>query len=256
MILKYEIFEEKFVHYFKSYDIEYTGEIIKNFFGFYQRVITENEKYNLTSITDIDEAIVKHFVDSVIVLKCFEIPYGAKIIDIGTGAGFPGLPLYIMRNDLNITFLDSSAKKIKFIEDTVGLLEFETGGSLDFVCGRAEDIAKDKNFRGTYDFAVSRAVAKLNVLCELAAPLICKGGYYIAYKGKSAENELTEAHNALKILNLQVTELKKFEIINIKNEAEEIKQEENKRVLIKIKKIKETMPKYPRNFAKIIKNPL
>lgn len=260
--VNYEIFKEKFEYYFKNYNIKYTERITEDFYIFYQRIITENQKYNLTSITDIDGVIAKHFVDSVIVLNYFDIHCGAKVIDIGTGAGFPGLPLYIMRNDLNITFLDSSAKKIKFIEDTFALIKSEhinsdKIGRLNFICGRAEDTAKSENFRAKYDFAVSRAVARLNILCELAAPLICKDGYYISYKGKNVETEIEEAKNAIDILGLDIAEIQKFNIItNAATETPSEISEENKRVLIKIKKIKNTMPIYPRNFAKITKNPL
>ena len=244
----YETFEKKFADYFEKYNIKYTDGIIKSFFIFYERLITENRKYNLTSITHTDEVIVKHFIDSVVILNYVDIPCSAKIIDIGTGAGFPGLPLYIMRNDIDITFLDSSAKKIKFIENTAKLMNLS---GLNFICGRAEDIAKGEN-RAAYDFAVSRAVAKLNILCELAAPLVRKGGYYIAYKGKNAEAEITEAANAIKILGLEIAAIHKF---NIETTEDNI-TEENKRALIIIKKIKNTVSIYPRNYAEIIKNPL
>ena len=247
---EYNIFKERFEYYFKNYNIDYTDEITKNFYKYYQRLITENQKYNLTSITDTDEVIVKHFIDSVIVLKYFDIPVGAKIIDIGTGAGFPGLPLYIMRSDLNITFLESSAKKIKFTEDTVISIYNGPDSKLNFICGRVEDTARDNNYRSAYDFAVSRAVAKLNILCELAAPLICIGGYYIAYKGRNAEAEISEANSAMKILGLDIAKTQKF---NISCETESA---ENQRVLIKIKKIKQTHQIYPRSYAKIIKSPL
>jgi 16S rRNA (guanine527-N7)-methyltransferase len=242
--INYEIFEEKLIYHFENYNIECNAEAAKNFYGFYRRVITENQKYNLTSVTDADEFILKHFADSVMPLKYFGIFSGAKIIDIGTGAGFPALPMYIVRRDLNITFLDSSAKKINFIKDAVSAVSPAGGGKAEFICGRAEDTAKAADFRAAHDFAVSRAVARLNILCELAAPLIRTGGSFISYKSKNAEAEISEAKNAVKILGLEIAGIQKFNI----GDAE--------RVLINIKKIKDTDSIYPRSFGKIIKKPL
>jgi len=224
--------------YFDKYNIKYDEKIIKNFHDFTQYLLSENAKYNLTSITDIDEIIVKHYIDSIMVLKYFDIPENANIIDIGSGAGFPGMPLAIMRPDLNITFLDSSNKKIKFIEKFVG------AGIHNLYCGRAEYFGNNENIRESYDYAVSRAVARLNILCELATPFINPGGYFIAYKSKAAYEEIIEAENALKILDLEIEKIIEFDL------------EGDKRVLIKIKKLKKTSPKYPRNFANITKNPL
>ena len=111
----YKIFEKKFAYYFKIYDIDFDDRIIKDFYLFTDYLLSENEKYNLTSIKNTDDIIVKHYIDSVMILKYFDIPENSKIIDIGTGAGFPALPIYIMRKDLKITFLDSSSKKINII---------------------------------------------------------------------------------------------------------------------------------------------
>ena len=240
----YKNFEEKFIFYFKKYDIDYTDKIIKDFYIMTEYLLSENKKYNLTSITDIDEIIVKHYIDSVIILKYFDIPRNSKIIDVGTGAGFPGLPLAIIRRDLNITFLDSSNKKINFIKNISQ--NFNTG-SFIFYCGRAENYSRESNVRETYDFAVSRAVAKLNVLCELVSGFINPGGYFIAYKSKNAQEEIIEAKNALKILDMEITETEEFNLSD---------NNDNKRILIKIKKLHKTSPKYPRNFSDITKNPL
>ena len=122
-MIDYETFEEKFIFSFKKHDIDFDEKIIKDFYIFTNYLLSENEKYNLTSITDIDEIIVKHYIDSVMILKYFDIPENSKIIDIGTGAGFPALPLFIMRPDLQITFLDSSNKKINFI---IAIKQFAT----------------------------------------------------------------------------------------------------------------------------------
>ena len=240
-MIDYKTFEEKFIFYFKEYDINFiglNGKIIKDFYRFTDYLLCENQKYNLTSITDIDGIIIKHYIDSVIILKYFDIPENSKIIDIGTGAGFPGLPLSIMRGDLKITFLDSSNKKINFIKNAAAQ-------AYDLYCGRAEDFGRDLKIRETYDFAVSRAVARLNILCELAAAFINPGGYFIAYKSRNAHEEITEAKNAMKMLDLIIEDVVEFDDIN-----------ENKRILIKIKKLNKTSLKYPRKFADITKNPL
>ena len=233
-------FTQKLAHYFNKYNINFTGETAEKFYLFTEYLISENEKYNLTSIKDIDEIIVKHYIDSVIILKYFNIPENSRIIDVGTGAGFPALPLHIMRNDLQITFLDSSNKKINFIKNSPAI----NTNNLKFLCGRAEDFGKDLNLRETYDFALSRAVAKLNILCELAAPFIKPDGYFIAYKSKNAKDEIRESKNALKTLGLEIADIIEFDL------------NENGRSLIKIKKTKKISSAYPRNFSEITKNPL
>jgi 16S rRNA (guanine527-N7)-methyltransferase len=246
--IKPEDFREKFIYYFEKYNIGFncSENMIGEFYRFTEYLLAENAKYNITSITDIDEVIVKHYIDSVIVLKYSGIPENAKIIDIGSGAGFPGVPLAIMRPDLNITFLDSSNKKIGFIRNARGESGEAAGGIYNFIAGRAEEAGRDVNRRESYDLAVSRAVARLNILCELAAPLIKPGGYFIAYKGRAANEEITEAANALKALDLEIESVIEFDL----------NAGHGKRVLIRIKKTKNTSSKYPRNFSNITKNPL
>ena len=244
--------------YFKEYGFDFDEEIIKDFCFFTDYLLSENEKYNLTSITVPDEIIIKHYIDSVIILKYFDIPENSRIIDIGTGAGFPALPLALIRKDLRITFLDSSNKKINFIKNALTNLNLNSDRDLDlsrfdFYCGRAEDLCGDIKIRESYDFALSRAVAKLNILCELSAAFISPGGFFIAYKGKNAYDEISSAKNALKILGLKIENITEF---NLSDKIDKIENSENKRVLVKIKKLKKTSPKYPRNFSDITKNPL
>jgi len=231
------MFEQKFTYYFEKYKLEYDERMVRKFNLFADYLMSENLKYNLTAIRDLDGVIVKHFIDSVIILNYLDFPADARIIDIGAGAGFPSVPVAILREDLKITCLDSSAKKINFIENAADLLDLK---NLDFFCGRAEDL----KVRGFYDFAVSRAVARLNILCELAAPVLKPGGIFCAYKSKSADEELDECKNAFKILGLEF-------INNIK-----FKLEDEERAFIIIKKICETPGKYPRNFSQISKSPL
>lgn len=259
--IDYKSFCEKFIYNFKNVGIDFDEKIMQDFYIFTNYLTAENKKYNLTAITDTEEIIIKHFIDSVIILKYFDIPKNSSLIDIGTGAGFPSVPLYIMRKDLKITFLDSSNKKINFIKKTLNKLGY--AGYADgknngnrFFCGRAEDAGKDLEFREKYDFALSRAVAKLNVLCELAAPLLKHGGYFIAYKSKNAEAEILESEKALKIFDLKITQTIEFNTPQISQVSTSTQIEENKRVLIKIEKTKKTSSKYPRNFSDITRNPL
>ncbi|MCL1858114.1 MAG: 16S rRNA (guanine(527)-N(7))-methyltransferase RsmG [Oscillospiraceae bacterium] len=281
-MVEYNIFKEKFIFYFNGYNINYNQKIIEDFYLFTEYLLAENKKYNLTSIIDIDEIIVKHYIDSVIILKYFDIPENSRIIDVGTGAGFPALPVYIMRRDLKIAFLDSSAKKINFIKNAAANVIKTNNAAFDFYCGRAEDFGKDINIREKYNFAVSRAVARLNILCELAAPFIIPGGFFIAYKSKNAEEEINEAKKAFEILDLSIENKIEFNLGNPPSNADAFatpfqkgafigdgicdnivdnknigeNKNENKRVLVKIKKLNKTSSKYPRNFSHITKNPL
>jgi len=242
-VIEYTEFKNKIIYYFQKYGIEYDGRIIDNFYKFTLFLLSENEKYNLTSICTPDEIITKHYIDSIIVLKYFNIQKNAKIIDIGTGAGFPGLPLYIMRGDLHLTFVDSIGKKISFVKSAVQ----KTNGDLKnfvFHAGRAEEYGKNPAVREKFDMAVFRAVAKLSVLCEISAPFVSSGKFMIAYKSKNAKNEIAEAQNALYLLDLKIAETIEFDLEN-----------EN-RTLIVIQKSNPTPMKYPRRFSEISKNPL
>jgi len=231
-------FEQKFIYYFGKYNLEFDERIINRFYLFADFLTRENEKYNLTAIRDLDGIIIKHFVDSAIILNYADLC--ENIIDIGAGAGFPSVPIAICteyKRDLKISCVDSSAKKINFVKNAAELLELK---NLDCFCGRAEDL----NSRERYNSAVSRAVARLNILCEFAAPVLKIGGIFCAYKSKSAYEELKECKNAFKILGLELSDYLKFEL-----ETEE-------RAFIIIKKISETPEKYPRNFSQITKIPL
>ena len=263
-MIDYENFKKIFMYYFNEYDIAFNEKIINDFYIFTEYLLSENKKYNLTSITDIDEIIVKHYIDSVIIFKYFEIPENSKIIDIGAGAGFPALPLSIMRKDLKITFLDSSHKKINFIKNAATGIIRDHSTQFDFHCGRAEDFGRDLSVRETYDLAVSRAVARLNILCEFAAPFIRPGGFFIAYKGKNTGDEIFASENAFKALDLGIEKTAEFNLGKPPSNAAAFATpfqkgalgENNKRVMIKIKKLKKTSTKYPRKFSDITKNPL
>lgn len=178
--------------------IAYTEQSIDHLITYYDMLVETNKVMNLTAITDAEEVARKHFLDSAVLLAAEKLPKGAKVIDVGTGAGFPGMVLKILRPDLEITLLDSLAKRIRFLEevaDRLGLRE-----RLTLVHGRAEDFAQKSDFRERYAYAVSRAVASLNTLSEYCLPFVKIGGKLAAYKGPNAEEELTLAQNAIEIL--------------------------------------------------------
>lgn len=168
-----------------------------------------NARFNLTAVTDRDEIIVKHFIDSLSAASY--VPVGANIIDIGSGAGFPAIPLKLVRPDINVTMLDSVGKKVNFLQHMIESLNL---GDIVAIHARAEDFIKEKGRRDGYDIAVARAVASLNTLLEYCLPYLKKGGKMIAYKGAECEEELKSAENALLILKSEIIEINKFVLPN------------------------------------------
>lgn len=211
-------------------------------FDKYAKLLVEwNEKINLTAITDPEGIVMKHFVDSLSVFSAVSIPEGAKSIDVGTGAGFPGIPMLIARPDLQITLLDSTNKKLNVIRDILQKLDLQC----EVLHMRAEEAGQNKKYREQYDFATARAVSNLRDLSEYCLPFVKKGGTFISMKSAKAEEEIAEGRNAIKILGGSIKEKKTFEI-----------DEAGERTIILIEKISSTPAKYPRPSAKIAKNPL
>lgn len=211
-------------------------------FDLYAKLLVEwNEKINLTAITDPDGIVLKHFVDSLSVFSAINIPEGAKSIDVGTGAGFPGIPMLIARPDLKITLLDSTNKKLNVIRDILEKLDLQC----EVLHTRAEEAGRNKTYREQYDFATARAVSNLRDLSEYCLPFVKKGGTFISMKSAKAEEEIAEGKNAIRILGGNIKEMKTFEI-----------DEAGERTIILIEKVSTTPPKYPRPSAKIAKNPL
>lgn len=211
-------------------------------FDLYAKLLVEwNEKINLTAITDPDGIVLKHFVDSLSVFSAINIPEGAKSIDVGTGAGFPGIPMLIARPDLKITLLDSTNKRLNVIRDILEKLDLQC----EVLHTRAEEAGQNKTYREQYDFATARAVSNLRDLSEYCLPFVKKGGTFISMKSAKAEEEIAEGKNAIRILGGNIKEKKTFEI-----------DEAGERTIILIKKVSTTPPKYPRPSAKIAKNPL
>ena len=224
-------------------NIEINEEVIQKLSIYKDLLLEWNEKMNLTAITDEYEIIVKHFVDC---LECSKaIKDEKKIIDVGTGAGFPGMVLAIYYPDSEFTLLDGLNKRLIFLQEVVDKLGLK---NVKIIHGRAEEIVRIDGLFNYYDASVSRAVANLPVLLEYVSPYVKVGGYSIVMKGDSVEEEVKLAQNALKTLNLKVDEKINYSYT--------INNEEYNRNILKIKKISDTPQKYPRNYGQIKKKPL
>lgn len=212
-------------------------------FETYARVLVEwNEKINLTAITEPKEMAVKHFIDSLTVLKAVDIKNNSSIIDVGTGAGFPSVPLKIVRDDIKLTLLDSLNKRINFLNQLCIELDIKA----ETIHSRAEDAGRNQSYRESFDISISRAVANLPSLCEYCIPFVKKGGSFIAMKGKDGLAELEAAKNAIKLLGGKAGD---------ENDYISLPDGE-KRIIFVIEKTKSTPDKYPRRGVKINKEPL
>lgn len=211
-------------------------------FDLYAKTIVEwNAKINLTAIIKPHEMVIKHFLDSLLTLKMVDLEKNATVIDVGTGAGFPSIPMKIVREDLQVTLLDSLNKKVTFLKEASIVLK-QNNNAIHF---RAEEAGKKPEYREQYDIATARAVADLRELVEYCLPFVKVGGYFIALKGYDIEEELEQAHTAIATLGGEIESVQKF-----------ILPLENKRSIIVIKKISQTSTKYPRISGKIVKKPL
>ncbi len=216
----------------EPFNIKCSEKQLNQFNIYYEQLIDYNKKTNLTNITDLNEVVIKHFFDSITPAFYYNFT-SQKIIDVGTGAGFPSIPLKILFPKIEITLLDSLVKRVTFLE----LISHELNlDKVTIIHGRAEEIARANQYREVYDIAISRAVARLNVLSELALPFIKKGGFFVALKGAKASEEVIEAKTAIKILGGEIFKEHSFQLPNNSGE----------RVIIFIKKIKHTPLKYPR----------
>lgn len=227
--------------------ITLSGEQKQQFLTYYEYLVEKNKVMNLTAITEYEEVITKHFLDSLAVVKtsCFkpEKLAGKRLIDIGTGAGFPGIPLKIAFPELEILLLDSLNKRINFLNEVTEMLGLT---KINTVHGRAEDYAKQKVYRESFDFCVSRAVANLSTLSEYCIPFVKQGGCFISYKSGSVDQELIQAEKAVKILGGQREEVVRFSLADTDMD----------RSFVVIRKAKPTPKKYPRKAGLPSKEPL
>lgn len=224
-------------------DIEASQSQLEQLFRFYELLIEKNKVMNLTGITDFEEVVEKHFMDSLIIHKFRDLNQQEKIIDIGTGAGFPGIPLKIVFPNLDIVLMDSLNKRLKFLDEVIldlGLKQIST------LHGRAEDLGQKKEYREQFDFCVSRAVANLTTLSELCLPFVKVGGEFISYKSGDVQEEIRESSRAVTILAGSKSRMELFSL----------PETDISRSFIFIKKEKSTPKKYPRKAGLPGKEPL
>lgn len=248
----------------KEIGIELTDEQIDMFTTYYEMLIETNKVMNLTAITELDEVITKHFIDSIALIYAYpklsnnkdnnnlktdvivsekNDSHSIRILDLGTGAGFPGIPLKIAFPHLNIVLMDSLNKRVKFLLEVIDTLGLD---DIIAVHGRAEEMARQKNYREQFDICVSRAVANLSTLSEYCLPFVKEGGSFVSYKSSDIEEEINLAHNAIKTLGGKLTVVKKITLPG----------SEIERSFVIIDKVKKTPKTYPRKAGTASKNPL
>ena len=238
----------KLVNICNKINIEISDDQINCFEKYYELLIEKNKVMNLTAITDKEDVIVKHFIDSIALIpylldKGININNKLKIIDIGTGAGFPGLPLKIMMPDVKFTLLDSLNKRVSFLNEVIDELKLK---DIEALHGRAEDYASDNKYREKYDICVSRAVANLSTLSEYCIPFVKEDGYFISYKAGESEEEINKSKNAIKILGGKINKVEEFVLPGT----------DASRVFVFIRKQELTDKKYPRKAGVPAKKPL
>ena len=237
--MKYDF--RKFRNSMNSIGIELTDSQLNAFETYYDMLIDRNKVMNLTAITEFDEVMDKHFLDSVYLFRSIKLEANYKLIDIGTGAGFPGIPLKIVFPELKITLLDSLNKRVGFLNDLIEELNLN---DIEASHGRAEDIARDKAYRASYDIAVSRAVANLSTLSEYCLPFVKIGGKFVSYKSGDCADEVDNAKAAIHLLGGKINKIDEFSYSN------------NSRSFIVIDKVMNTSNKYPRKAGLPSKKPL
>ncbi|OUO39603.1 16S rRNA (guanine(527)-N(7))-methyltransferase RsmG [Megamonas hypermegale] len=226
-----------------EYGLNLTEDQISAFNKYYELLYEWNKKINLTAITEPKDVAIKHMVDSLSCFKADLFKENTSLIDVGTGAGFPGLPLKIFYPSLKLTLLDSLNKRVKFLQlvvDELGLKDVEV------IHARSEEAARNKKYREKFDLATARAVARLPIICEYCLPFVKDGGTFIALKGRQYEEEATQAQKAIKVLGGEIADIMPVKLPEI----------DDKRAVIYIKKIKSTPKTYPRKAGTPERNPI
>ena len=223
--------------------VEVDRKKIDQFNQFYDLIVEWNNVMNLTAITDYKDVVEKHFLDSLSIERILKLDDIKAVMDVGTGAGFPGMPLKIIYPELKITLLDSLSKRVKFLNEVIRQLELK---NIDTIHGRAEDIGKNENYREKYDLCVSRAVANLATLSEYCMPFVRVGGVFVSYKSGDIDEEVLKSKKAISLFGGKIDEVVKFQLPGT----------DINRAFVKIKKIKGTPKKYPRKSGIPSKEPL
>lgn len=234
---------DKFCSGLNDLGISYSDESIDKFLKYYDILIEKNKIMNLTRITDFEEVVEKHFLDSLSLVKVIDMDDIDNMIDIGTGAGFPGIPVKIMFPSIKVTLLDSLKKRIEFLKETAKLLDIE---NINFIHGRAEDFGRSELYREKYDLCVSRAVSNLSSLSEYCLPFVKVGGMFISYKSGESDDEINSAGNAIKKLSGEIQKVEKFNLPGC----------DISRSFVCIKKVKKISDFYPRKAGIPSKKPL
>lgn len=232
---------DKFVEECKKISVELSEKQLEQFRVYYEMLVEKNKVMNLTGITEWDEVLEKHFLDSISLIRVVKLDHEVSVMDMGTGAGFPGIPLKIVFPELKVTLADSLNKRVMFLQEVIDTLRLE---NIEAVHGRAEDLAKHKKYREQYDLSVSRAVANLSTLSEYCLPFVKIGGQFISYKSGEIEGEVAESKSAVFLLGGKIKDVVKFEV------------GESGRSFVIIDKVKGTPKTYPRKAGTPAKNPL
>lgn len=235
--------ENKFISQLELLHIQLDKNQLEQFHHYYELLIEWNKVMNLTGITDYEEVNEKHFIDSLSIVKALDLSDIKSLIDIGTGAGFPGVPLKIAFPHLKVVLLDSLQKRVGFLNKVIEELAFDNTMTLH---GRAEDYAKDLKYREQFDLCVSRAVSNLSVLSEYCIPYVKIGGLFISYKSGNIDDELKQSGKAVEVLGGTIENVEKFNL----------PQSEIERSLVLVRKKRNTGKKYPRKAGTPVKNPI
>lgn len=237
--MKYNV--THFLEELQAMGIELTKSQLQQFITYYEMLVEKNKVMNLTAITEFDEVMEKHFADSLSLVRVINLHEPISVMDMGTGAGFPGIPLKIAFPELKVTLADSLNKRVLFLKEVIQSLGLQ---EIEAIHGRAEDMARMKDYRESYDLCVSRAVANLSTLAEYCLPFVKIGGKFISYKAGECDEEVASAKSSIFLLGGKIEDVKKFDL------------GESKRAFVMIEKKEGTPKKYPRKAGMPAKNPL